>query len=114
VSQSYQLTAYEEDSSCFHHNNKKGCHVVWYPVPKKGDDGKQLTDEEGKKLWVKMVMCKTHKARICYALDEDEPKRCFWEVGGHNNELSKGYDAPYSLDTYPLDESNENPIESLI
>jgi len=110
---SHQLTKYEEDSSCFHHNKKKRCKVVWYPVPKKDDQGNQLYDQDGKKEFKNIVMCKTHKARICYAYGGDEPHRCFWEIGGHDGELSQGYNAPYSLDTYPFDESNENPIESL-
>ncbi len=109
---SHQLTKYEEDSSCFHHNKKKRCKVVWYPVPKKRE-GEQQFDENGKRLFVNVVMCKTHKAKICYAYGGDAPHRCFWEIGGHDNELSQGYNAPYSLDTYPFDESNENPIESL-
>lgn len=114
MSQSYEPTAFEHDSSCYHHK-KKGCRIVWYPVPKKNENGEQEKDENGVKIFINIVMCKTHKARICYVFGGiEDPHRCFWEVGGHDNQLSQGYNAPYSLDNYPFDESNENPIESLI
>ena len=102
-----QPTADEMESSCFHHRDKH-CHIVWYPVPKK-EEGKQLYDESGQRLFKNIVMCKTHLVRLCYA-----QKECYFEIGTHYGQLSLGYQAPYSLDDYPYDESNENPIESLI
>lgn len=110
----YPPTAYELDSSCYHHKEKK-CRVVWYPLPKKDDNGKQVFSEKGKKEFINIVMCKTHKVRLCYKIDfEDvDPHHCFWERGGHFDQLSQGSNTPYNLDTYPFDESNENPIESL-
>ena len=82
-------------------------------MPKKDDDGKQVFNE-GKKEFINIVMCKTHKVRLCYAYGGDEPHHCYWEIGGHDDQLSQGSNTPYNLDTYPFDESNENPIESLI
>lgn len=101
-----QPNAEELESSCFHHKDKS-CQIVWYPLPKK-EDNKQLYDEDGKKIYKNIVMCKTHRVRLCYA-----QKECFFEIGTHFGQLSLGYKAPYSLDNYPYDDSEENPIESL-
>ncbi len=108
LSSSRQPNQDELDSSCFHHPQKK-CAIVWYPVPKKDEQGRNVFDEAGKRVFKNIVMCKTHKVRICYA-----QKECFFEIGTHFNQLSLGYQAPYSLDNYPYDEANENPIESLV
>ena len=113
MSRSYPPTADELDASCYHHKDKK-CRVVYYPIPLKDDNGKQVS-HKGRKIFQNIVMCKTHKVRLCYKIDfeDQDPHHCFWERGAHFDQLSQGSNTPYNLDTYPFDESNENPIELL-
>ncbi len=87
----YQPTDKEINSSCYHHKEKKDCRVVWYPLPKK-ENGKQVFNADGKKEFINIVMCKTHKVRLCYKIDfeDQDPHHCFWELGGHFDQLSQG------------------------